>query len=223
MGITEALGVLSEQWRDIRARLDPEGAARLDTLVTYLAREADPALSEEHGHRIADLLGRVLPQDHPFRRALAGDTRRSVAATRDPDTLADWLLLTESLGAEVEPPAQRLHQVAQETSGWLLAEPAVTADWIRASGLDPYAPELIRLDRPDGGEQWPAFQFSPDGVPVPVVREINLMLDAEDDPYGVADWWLGENHLAGGVPARLIGQVDDAMLVELAQLERTEG
>jgi hypothetical protein len=222
MGIAEALTVLSEQWPDIRAALGPDGSARLDSLVTRLAHEANPALSEEYGHEISDLLSRSLPTEHPFRRALAGETLRSVAATRDPDTLSDWLLLTESLSAHVERPPHRLTEVTQRATEWLLASPALALDQVRAAGQDPYAPGLIRLERPDGGEQWPAFQFSPDGSTWAVVQSVNRILDAEDDPWGVADWWLGQNHLAGGVPAELIGQVADQLLIDLALRERTE-
>nr|AGS49288.1 hypothetical protein [uncultured bacterium esnapd2] len=222
MGISEALTVLSRQWREIHVELEPGAAASLDALVKRLANEPHPVLAEECAHQIADLLSRSLSQDHPFRRALAGTTRRSLAAVHDPDTLLEWLQLTESLGAQVELPYPRLEEVATRAAEWLLAEPALSAREVSASGQDPYAPFLIRLERPDGGEQWPAFQFSPDGSPWAVVREINQILDAEDDPWGVADWWLGENHLAGAIPARLIGEIDDATLIELALDERSE-
>ncbi|MFC0111124.1 hypothetical protein [Kibdelosporangium aridum] len=222
MGISDALSVLSEQWQDIRAELPPSTAQELDSLVAKLAREAHPALSEEYGHEIADLLSRSLPVSHAFRRALAAGTRRSVAATRDPETLSDWLVLTESLGAQVDLPYPRLREVADGAASWLLASPSLAEEQVRANGHDPFSPWLIRLERPDGVLQWPAFQFSPSGSVWPVVREVNEILDAEDDPWGVADWWLGENHMAGSVPARLIDEVDDAVLIELALDERSE-
>jgi hypothetical protein len=84
-------------------------------------------------------------------------------------------------------------------------------------GLDRADPDLIRLERDDGGEQWPAFQFGPDGAPLSLVKIVNRMLDADIDPWGVADWWLGHNQWLDGVPARLIGQVTDSDLIDAAR------
>ena len=39
----------------------------------------------------------------------------------------------------------------------------------------------------------------------PDLRILLRLLDADDDPFGVADWWLGRNAWLEGVPADLIG------------------
>ena len=84
--------------------------------------------------------------------------------------------------------------------------PALSADEVRRHGADPADPGLIRLDRADGGQQWPAFQFAPGGGPLPVVRPINQLLDAAADPVGVADWWLSRNGWLDEQPSLLLGR-----------------
>jgi hypothetical protein len=108
---------------------------------------------------------------------------------------------------------------SDEAADWLLAAPALTGQQVRDGGADPSEPGLIRLAAPDGRERIPAFQFSPAGAPIAVVLRINRLLDAEDDPFGVADWWLGRNAWLDAVPAELIGQVDDELLVRAARAE----
>jgi len=39
----------------------------------------------------------------------------------------------------------------------------------------------------------------------------------------VADWWLGRNAWLDAIPADLIGQVDDALLVRAARAELDVG
>ncbi|MGH3278213.1 MAG: hypothetical protein ACRDNW_03655, partial [Trebonia sp.] len=92
-----------------------------------------------------------------------------------------------------------------------------TEDEVRLRGADPADPGLIRLDRPDGGQRWPSFQFTPGGGPVPVVRAVNTMLGADTDPLGVADWWLGVNAWLDGRPSDLIGDVPDEFLLRAAR------
>jgi hypothetical protein len=105
---------------------------------------------------------------------------------------------------------------------WLLAATALSADELRARGQDPGDRDLILLRRADGSEQWPAFQFERDGAPPTVVRTINRILDAANDPFGVADWWLGESGWLGDAPARLIGRVPDDLLIAVARIADAE-
>lgn len=110
-----------------------------------------------------------------------------------------------------------------EAADWLLAAPALTGQQVLDGGADPRAAGLIRLAGPDGRQQIPAFQFSLAGQPIAVVLTVNRLLDAEDDPFGVADWWLGRNAWLDAVPAELIGQVDDELLVRAARAELGAG
>jgi hypothetical protein len=93
----------------------------------------------------------------------------------------------------------------------LLALPSLTADDHRSQAVASVR-ELIRLPRPDGGAQLPAFQFGPSGAPWPVVREINELLDAAGDPWGVACWWVDPHERLDAAPAALLGRSEDALI-----------
>jgi hypothetical protein len=205
---------LAAEWDDIQRHLRRDQCDTLDGLVTELAAEADPALSAEIAEEIADLLGGLLPDEHPFRRALALPESRLVGA----DDLTEWRQPVAELWLLLA--GTRI--VAMATAR-LLSSPSVNEWDLVARGQDPTAADLIRLDRPDGTVQWPAFQFGADGVPLAVVTTINRILDAEDDPWGVADWWLGRNAWLGAVPAQLLARDRDQDLIDTARAERAEG
>jgi hypothetical protein len=63
----------------------------------------------------------------------------------------------------------------------------------------------------------PAFQFDPAGLPYRVVVDVNRVLDADDDPWGAADWWLGPNAWLNAAPADRIGQLSDEALLSVAR------
>ena len=86
----------------------------------------------------------------------------------------------------------------------------------------PLIPGVIRLPRPDGGQQWPAFQFAPGNGPLPVVRAINTLLDSAADPIGVTDWWLSRNGWLDGPPSELLGHVPDDVLLDAARVVGSE-
>jgi hypothetical protein len=105
----------------------------------------------------------------------------------------------------------------------LLAAPALTAQQVRENGSDPDSDELIRLTAASGAVRLPAFQFGSDGRPIRVVVKINRLLQADEDPWGVADWWLGANAWLNAVPADLLGQIDDELLTLAARAELVQG
>lgn len=223
MGLRHALVVLAEQWGDIRNRLSPAEFDEVHALVDEFTREGDRVASEELAEEIADLLRDRLPADHPFLAALRAREERLApdpGPARRAAELDAWLRLAEPLrvriSGRVVPTAR---EVEREAEAWLLDAPALEAEELRTYGLDPADPDLIRLDRPNGEGRWPAFQFGPDGSPLRIVREINRILDAADDPFGAADWWLGDNGMLGGVPADLIGQRPDEELIAAARAE----
>lgn len=233
MTVEDALESLIEHWDDVSSRL---GAARAQELRDLIAQVG----GAEHTAtvtRITQLLVVELPPEHPVRRALA----KGYMFTRAP---ADWLALREELlesagvaGAWTAAPMPDAgqHDAAasraaatgddDETPGDILAAvtdrllraPALTEDEVRRRGADPSDPGLIRLQRPDGGRQWPSFQFASEGAALGIVRSVNLMLGAEYDPLGVADWWLGANAGLDGRPSDLIGEVPDELLLRAAR------
>lgn len=54
------------------------------------------------------------------------------------------------------------------------------------------------------GPVYPDFQFDREGRLPAIVAEINALLGATDDPWGVADWWLSPDASLGGRPIDLI-------------------
>jgi dihydroorotate dehydrogenase (NAD+) catalytic subunit len=112
-----------------------------------------------------------------------------------------------------------LETIQDEAEARLLAAPAISVEEIRASGRDPGAENLIGLRRGDGRVQIPAFQLDGLGRTRDVVRRINVMLDAVDDPWGVTEWWLAKHAMLGRAPAELLGTGVDDLLVSLVSEE----
>jgi hypothetical protein len=231
VAIEDAVAALPEHWDDVVARF---GAAKTEELKGLVEAIGGPdhmrAIS-----RIADLIVEGLPPEHPVRRALLeGDLY--AAATLDWPAVTALLHQKAAHQEAARPEAAQQKEQQKEQQGAqqrgdpilrgvterLLSAPALTEDDLRRRGADPADPGLIRLDRPDGGRQWPAFQFAPDGAPWPVVREINHELDAAAYPLGAADWWLSRNGWLGEPPWRLIGRIPDEHLMRAARAIRSE-
>lgn len=209
------MAALTEHWEDVVSRL---GAAKSEELRGFIAAMGGPDHKRAVA-RIADLVVEELPPEHPVRRALV-EGHLLTSAT------LDWPALTETLRGKAagllvgeEHPGEL---VLRSVAGRLLRAPALTADEVRERGADPADPGLIRLDRADGGQQWPAFQFAPGAGPLPVVREVNQLLDAARYPLGAADWWLSRNGWLGDQPSQLIGKVPDDYLISAARAIRSE-
>jgi hypothetical protein len=215
VAIEDAIAALPEHWEDVTARLGEARCQELYDLIEGInGGDHDRVIS-----RIADLLVEGLPPSHPVRRALvAGDLFA-------PATL-DWSVLSEVLHGrtQVAPGRQQRpgETIVRGVAARLLRAPALTENEVRQRGADPADPRLIRLDRPDGGQQWPTFQFSRQDGPLPVVREVNEVLGAAADPLAAADWWLSRNNWLGDQPSRLIGRVPDDYLVRAALVVGSE-
>jgi hypothetical protein len=229
MAIEHAMVALQEHWDDVIEMLGPERSRRLRDLIEGLGG-ADQARVVA---RMAGLLVEGLPSGHPVRRALTEGTLL-VPGTMDLTALSTPLQALAAVWPDAGPaagpdadlaagpdadltPDALLRSVAER----LLRAPALGEDQVAGRGGDPADPDLIRLDRPDGAAQWPAFQFAPGGGPWPVVREINQILDAARYPLGAADWWLSRNGWLDEVPSELIGVADDR-LVRAARAIRSE-
>ena len=232
MATEDVLSALAARWPETAPYLTPDDlrlvrdAARLTSAAaagTGSTREAQRALL-----RLTMMLVERLPAAHPVSDAISGGTRFAesssrlgeIAAMLDPIAALSW---TTTIHEESEPvPPADLGQPGEDESDEaaerLLAAPTLTGQQIRAGGADPGQPGLIRLPGP-AGQQIPSFQFTRAGQPIPVVLAVNRLLDADDDPFGVADWWLGRNAWLEGVPADLIGLIDDMLLVRAAQAE----
>jgi hypothetical protein len=225
MGLYQAIDLLASEWDGIRPELNDGTLAELVELVAQLGTEPVPEFAVEIVEQIVVLLSGSLPVGHPFRDALRRpENRWSQGVTHDVGELTTLLAMSETLLGKVVPDYSlpTMEEVRRGASAWLLAENSFSETELRERGQDPADPDLIQLDREDGIRQWPAFQFDHTGKPLELVRMINRILGIQDDPWGVADWWLGGNVWLRGVPAELIGQVDDQDLIDAAQGELAE-
>ncbi|GAA3199214.1 hypothetical protein [Actinocorallia longicatena] len=218
MSTHRALTMLWEDWAEVRSAL-PEGRGEeLDDLVEQLADEGDPVVVRALAVRVARLL-LDLGDEHEIRAELRGGDRDEHGAGPDDEA---WFGLAERLAVRADPARPTSEEIAAAPD--LLPDAAMldAAD-LAAAGLPPDPPGLIRLDPETGPSRWPAFQFGPDGLPRPVVQEINTLLGSDEDPFAVAEWWLGRNGWLGGVPADLLGAIPDDRLLAAARALGTEG
>jgi len=207
--------VIEAYWQDALGCLRPDDLLQFGRVFNGLREAVNHerlSVFARTGDLIA-LLRHRLPAGHPVRRAIVAEPHSS-ATQHDLAGMAAHIvglelpdLIAEAIAA-VE---------LDETYDRLLAEPAFTDNEVRAAGVLPDRGDLIRLPVTSRQGLLPKFQFHQDGQPVQVVTEVNWLLDVTEDPWGVADWWLGDNAWLDGIPARLLGQVDNRALVSAAR------
>jgi hypothetical protein len=227
------LNALTYHWRSVEAHFTSEAAIRFRVLLAQLMTGAvaeQVAATDE----LAEMMTELLPDGHPVRSSLSAETvTRSIVVDRPAgdvaigDRPADHELIAE-LQRLLEPHMWRLfgpreqgqvlrpEQIADEAEARLLSAPALSADEVRGRGGDPGHQYLIRLDSMEG-DRFPAFQFDAAGQPILLVLHINELLEADDDPWGVADWWLGRHSWFSQTPAESIGEVSDEVLLASAR------
>jgi hypothetical protein len=209
VALEDVLRSLTEHWDDVLSHLGEDDRAELIALVTTITSGGDEAA--DAALDVTPLLLRSLPSDHPVRVATRSGIRLSTGA--GPILPADVLSRLSALPGLEGPSAEHIWTQVRRR---LLLAPSVTQALLQTTGRDPEIAFLIRLEDDDGTIRIPRFQFGPDGAPLPLVLYINQVLDVVDDPWGVADWWLGQNAWLQAAPAGLIGVVDDAMLIATA-------
>ncbi|GAA1397547.1 hypothetical protein GCM10009639_35130 [Kitasatospora putterlickiae] len=219
----DVLATLRAHWDEIWELLDEPSRDRLRALAEDTT--GDP---ERIARRIVRLVRATLPDGHPVRE-LFDDSTRFVRDRDGADVVVNGpasgsAALVASVADLLRPtPAPAGPTPPDDADDWLLAADSVTATAYRAGGHDPADPGLIRLTDPQGTVRLPSFQFDDaSGRPLPVVVAVNRLLDAADDPWGVADWWLGANAWLDAVPARLLGTTGEHTLLAAARAEIAE-
>lgn len=228
------LRAVAEHWAEIFHLADDEQRGRLRGLIDGTA-EPDPA---EALAALSDELLDLLPPDHPViqvmrtRVMFAGQETdlpdRTDAETKLAGALR-WLggqVLSGNAGhgnPDDDPgshgplghgplEAAARDDFDRQVEDRLLHLPSLSVDDVRRNHADPDDDGLIRLQRPDHVVQLPAFQFTPVGTPWPVVQEVNVVLDAAADPWGVTCWWVDPHEGLAATPADLLGQGHDDLL-----------
>jgi hypothetical protein len=227
MSLDPVMRVVAEHWDSIESHLTVVQAQRFRVLVGQFTAAGAPADQFDAVDELLEMLVFALPASHPVRRAIADpDATRSASAlapAEDQELMEELrrILDQEPRGpfgpqavADNEPGP--LDEITRDAMERLLAVPALSAADLRRRGGDPAQEHLIRLEDRDG-PRFPVFQFDASGRPLRLVLEINALLDADADPWGVADWWLGRNSWLSRAPAELIGQVADELLLASAR------
>ncbi|WP_327674583.1 DUF3168 domain-containing protein [Kitasatospora sp. NBC_00458] len=229
---TQVMAALRDHWDEVWALLDDPTRTALLGLVERLPE--DP---ERVSRKISRLLLAAGPQAYVLFGASTSDSVRFIPGPHEAPGLLVALavslrelgrrtapVLSEAGGAPpADPASPRQADEQQLADDRLLATGNVTAAEYRAGGHDPADPDLIRLTDRQGTVRLPSFQFDgASGHPLPLVVEVNRLLDADDDPWGVADWWLGANSWLDAVPARLLGTPDERSLLAAARAEIAE-
>lgn len=203
---------------DVRSHLEPDDAAELDRLLAALGGTADPERLDDLVMSIMDVVEPWLPPEHPVRRAIPTGTRWTRLDERR-TTAAEWAQALDKFGERLVPgwtrTARTPAELLADAQRQLLAAPS----HLPGEVADGYGAGLVRLTTPDGTTRLPAFQFDREGRARPLVLLVNSLLDADGDPWGAADWWLGGNAWLGAAPANLIGAGRDDDLVAAAQAE----
>jgi hypothetical protein len=205
------IAALAADWPAVLAGLD---RADRDALIA-LIDDADRLDQAMLLRRLEDLLVRAdLPAGSAVADYLAKRNRLVAAplATIEMRGALHWA--RRAIAAQTITSTSRV-----EVFGRLAAVPAYSPSEIVDAGGDPARPELIRL-RVGGQVRLPRFQFAPNGSAREAVCEVNRILDAENDPWGVVSWWLDRHAWLDGVPVEFIeGGERQRRLVAAAQAE----
>ncbi|MER6912781.1 hypothetical protein ABT354_14025 [Streptomyces sp. NPDC000594] len=225
MSTDELLGLLRAHQPEIHASLTADQFTRYHRAVLGVrAAGGDPRAVRTALRRVRVSL-RPLPPGSELSRLLEQFRVPGVAdrVLPDEDELTALVRLLDSVEWPVlAPESAALFREIQQV---LLAAPARGPDRLdTATAADPAGAGLIRLTDPDGRARYPDFQFDPGtGAPRYLVTKINRMLLADQDPWGAAGWWLGENILLAGIPADLIGRAPDEALSAAARALTDQG
>lgn len=233
---------IDERLLDLERELGGEEfVRRLAVFVSYRARAAG------RWGKFYDYIAAALSaEESDVLDAAAALAARHHALEGDESLLRSWLGvfvlrsdLARQLGGE---PRQVLDDVGQA----LMAQARLQGDAIRTVWREPmlepkdaavalgakatnrekvrqYRERSWLLGLPSGrGYLYPAFQFDHERRDVlPEVRTVNEQLEAANDPWGVASWWISRHARLGARPADLVGtdRGDDVVAVAAAATE----
>ncbi|MFD9733407.1 hypothetical protein [Umezawaea sp. NPDC059074] len=203
MAVFHIIEALLANWERVYALLDDQAREELRDRVSAMREATTPQERNKHANRVIRVLMANL-EDDPV---LDADGHRFGSA-RKQDADSALLALTSRLpvfGGPARTVEERLL-----ANGW---EPAHV---LRGRGVDPDVPDLIGVDRNDGSRAVPVFQFDDQGTPISIVIQVNRVLGAREDPWGVADWWLSANVWLHEIPSALIGRTSDDLLLAAA-------
>lgn len=180
--------------------------------------------------QVVEVLGTLFEERssfRPMRDDLLAALSTAMSASRVRDALTQAAL--RETAAHTSQPVEQL-RIEAEARGAVLSQPTLDARGVadalgsRGQNRRDTASALRRAGAivgvSNGGKVWyPAFQFDArHGSVHPVVKEVNELLDAAGDPWGVASWWLSPagRRRDRRTPADLVLDGDDDAVRRLA-------
>ncbi len=150
-------------------------------------------------------------------RRIAGGPRAIVLPVELPTMTAEDLMKEAALIGQIKArilsqemvPASEVHTLL----GLAGANPRQYANRLRIRS------DLVAIPDRRNRFLYPLFQFDLDARrPYPEVVEVNRLLCAVDDPWGIAGWWMQRNSRLGGKePRELVGKGEDKRLLGAAR------
>jgi hypothetical protein len=200
-------------------------------IVTVAVDEAVDWLTRLSAHDLSVVLERVL------------ERRPRSSATQQLRNLVRLALLEDEEVERLAGPAQHVHSSVEDAFDDLRIKVEARREILSRDMLDaPTVAELVgggaknrrevasvlkrkslvvALPGSGRGFLYPAFQFDPvEGRVRPVVAQVNRHLQALEDPWGVASWWVSSQpRLDGRSPRDLLGSDEEPDLLVLAGLD----
>lgn len=215
MALAEALLVLVDGWDALLAGLDRDASEQVAQRAAELVAAESSTAGARIGDHLLDIVAEHLPVDHPILAAMYAEGGVRFVSERR----SNWPQIVAGFRQHLNQAAAVAYVRGDDPETRLLAAPAYTPTDLESAGVDPALLDLIRLDAPNGSVRLPAFQFDTGLRPLPLVLRINRLLDANSDPWGVADWWLGPNFWLGDRPVNLIDPAYEDTLLAAADAE----
>ena len=188
MALADALAAIVADWPAVNQGLDPKQRDSARRLLAAIAHGTTPDVRQ-----LLQVLLAHEPDDHPAWRALESRSRRGPVTGPSTASVAMQLRQLIELSGPgdfaLDPSAI---EAEAEHSVWLVPMESV-------EHLPPRDRPLI-LER--GGRIYaPRFQFDAHGHLRPEASQVNELLDAVEDPWGAASWWLAPHAALHAIPA----------------------
>lgn len=217
---------LDERLQDLERDLSHEELTR--ALVTLLSRRVHAA--NALGEFLEHIATSLPAAESDLLDAAASLAARHRSLAGDESQLRSWLALLALRSELVRQVGGEPRHVLDEAGQSLMAQARLQGEAMQTIWREPVlAPkdaavalgarttnrEKVRqyrerswlLGLPSGRSYlYPAFQFDPERRDVfPEVRAVNEQLEAANDPWGVASWWISGHARLGARPADLVG------------------
>ena len=232
---------LDERLRDLEREAGYEEFGR--ALATLLSRWAH---AEDPWRKLVEQIAAALPEESDLLDAAASLAARHHALEDDESRLRSWLALWAVRSDLVRQLGGEPRQVLDEAGEALMTQARLQGEAIQTIWREPMLEpkdaavalgakaanrEKVRQYRERSwllgllagrGYLYPAFQFDHERRDVfAEVRAVNERLEAANDPWGVASWWISPHARLGARPADLVGvnRGDDLVAVATAVAE----